>query len=89
MANFWLDFITKQIPVIVVMGLGLYFISKYFKEEIIRLNGWIRLKDEEIKILNEKILEMSGKIITVSEKVFSALENNTDALHDLKNEIRK
>lgn len=88
-SSFLMDFLTKQVPVICVLGLGFWLVASYLKTEIQRLNALLKLKDEEIKILNDKVLVMAEKVVTVSERVYTAFENNTQAIQDLKAEIRK
>ena len=69
------DFLLKQLPVIVVLGLLCFFMYKYFTGVIDSMNERLIKKDEEIKDLNEK---MSKLII-----------DNGEIMKDLKELILK
>ena len=81
METFWLDFLTKQMPVIVVLGIALYVDRKYFTEAIIKKDEIIEAKEEEIRDLNKKLLELTKNFLT-------AFNKNTDVLDDIRDLIK-
>ena len=61
--TFWIDFLSKQLPVIVVLGFGIYWLCKYFIKVIESKDEIIKEKEEEIRELNQKLLELTTKCL--------------------------
>lgn len=77
MENFWFDFLSKQLPVIVVLGIFCYGMYKYFIAVINKKDEIIEEKDEEIKELHKQLLEMNAKCL-------QAIERNTAVFNLIK-----
>lgn len=82
MQSFWLEFLTKQVPVIVVLGFFCFGMYKYFIAVIEKKDVLLDNKDAQIKELHEKLM---AAFIKNTE----AYLKNADALSDLKDQIRK
>lgn len=68
------DFLFKQMPVIVVLGLFCFFMYKYFTKVIDDQQELIREKDEEIKSLNKSVLDITTKNNEVIGKLRDLIE---------------
>jgi hypothetical protein len=96
--NIWGDFLMKQAPVIIVLGLGIYFLYKYFvsqiksKDEIIKekdalLIATIKEKDEllisTMKAKDEKIDHQTKAVMELYGRAVEAQNRNSDVCEQL------
>lgn len=77
METFWFDFLSKQLPVIVVLGIFCYGMYKYFIAVISKKDQIIEDKDDEIKELHRQLLDLTTKCLQV-------IDRNTDAINVIK-----
>jgi hypothetical protein len=97
-ANIWGDFLMKQAPVIVVLGLMLYFSYKYFtsqqaakdlliKEKDTLLITTIREKDEllisTVESKDQKIDEQNKAVMSLYGKAIEAQNRNSEVCEQL------
>ena len=77
MEQFWFDFLSKQLPVIVVLGIFCYGMYKYFLAVVDKMDKKIEEQENHIKELNEKLLD-------VTVKCMDAINRNTQVIALLK-----
>lgn len=90
-ATFWFDFLTKQAPLIVVLGFGVYCMYKYFTAVIKQMNadfaklldrkdGIIEAKETEIKALYVEVRDLTIKCLEAFNRNTDAVQRNTEAV---------
>lgn len=80
MEQFWFDFISKQLPVIVVLGFFCYAMYKYFI-------AVVEDKDEKIESKDKKIEELNSKLLELTVKCIEAINRNTEAFNNYKRNL--
>jgi hypothetical protein len=97
-SDLWGDFLMKQTPVIIVLGLFCYFMYKYFvsqqtskettiKEKDTLIISTIREKDllliETVKVKDQKIDEQNKAVMELYGKAIEAQNKNTEVCEQL------
>jgi hypothetical protein len=96
----WNDFLMKQAPVIIVLGLFCYFMYKYFitqqdkkdttiKEKDALFISTIASKDQKIEEHQTKVMELYGKAIEAQNKGNLVQEQLLEVLKETKDDINK
>lgn len=68
MEQILLDFLLKQLPVIVVLGIFCYFMYKYFTKVIDAKDAIISDQRDEIRDLNQKLLDLTTRCLMSTDK---------------------
>ena len=80
MENAWFEFLTKQAPVIIVLGLGVYAMYKYFVAEATKKDAIIALKDDHIQGQNEEVMHLYKMAIEAQTKSIQVQEQLIDLI---------
>lgn len=92
MEQFWLDFLTKQVPVVVILGIFSYAMYKYFTAVIQKKDDdFSKILDKKDVVILEKekeIKELHREVRELTIKCLEAFNRNTEAVHDLRETIR-
>jgi hypothetical protein len=98
--SLWTDFLMKQAPVIIVLGLISYFMYKYFisqqdkkdatiKEKDALFIATITAKDEKIDEHQQAVMELYGKAIEAQNRGNMVQEQLLEVLKETKDEVNK
>ena len=85
----WNDFLVKQAAVIVVLGLVVYFMYKYFVAESAKKDGIIAAKDLHIEEQNKEVMLLYKMAIETQTKSIQLQEQLIDLIKEVKNDIHE
>jgi hypothetical protein len=100
MDQLWSDFLMKQAPVIVVLGLFCYFMYKHFtrqadkdgttiKEKDALLIETIRLKDDKIEEQSKSVMELYGRAIEAQNRNSEVQEQLLEIIKETRESVRE
>jgi hypothetical protein len=100
MDQLWTDFLMKQAPVIVVLGLFCYFMYKHFtgqqdkkditiKEKDMLLIETIKLKDAKIDEQSKSVMELYGRAIEAQNRNSEVQEQLLEIIKDTRESVRE
>ena len=87
--DIWFDFLSKQLPVIVIEGIFLYAMYKYLTAQIDKRDGIIEKKDLQILEQNKQVMTLYGQAIDSQNKSIAVKEQMLVVLNRLENDIEK
>ena len=87
--DIWFDFLSKQLPVIVIEGIFLYAMYKYLTAQIDKRDGIIEKKDLQILEQNKQVMTLYGQAIDSQNKSIAVKEQMLVVLDRLENDIEK
>jgi hypothetical protein len=98
--SIWSDFLMKQAPVIVVLGLCCYFMYKYFsaqqdkkdatiKEKDALFIATITAKDEKIEEHQKSVMDLYGKAIEAQNRSTAVQEQLLEVLKETKEDVNR
>lgn len=87
--SIWNDFLMKQAPTIVVLGLFCYGMYKFFTAQQDKKDQLIATKDTELREQTKEVKDLYGKSIETNTKTNIILEQLLDIQKEIKSEINK
>jgi hypothetical protein len=84
----WADFLMKQAPVIIVLGLFCYKMYTYFIAQQDRKDATIASKDNKIEEHQQKVMELYGNAIEAQNKGNLVQEQLLEVLKETKEDVK-
>ena len=88
MDQIWIDLLSKQAPIILVLCLGSYGMYKYFTAQIAKASDANDAKDAIIQDQNAKVMALYGKAIEASTKATEVQEQLIDLIKETKADVK-
>ena len=89
MDSLWFEFLAKQLPLVALEGIFLYFMYKYLTSQIDKRDKTIEIKDIQILKQNEQVLTLYGQAIESQNKSIAVKEKMLTVIDRLERDIEK
>jgi hypothetical protein len=89
MESVWLDFLSKQLPVVFILGVFCIAMYKYLTGEIKKKDTMIEVKDSQILEQNKQVMILYGQAIDSQNKSIAVKEKMLLVIDRLENDKEK
>jgi len=82
MSELWVDFFSKQVPVILVLGMVIYFGYRYFVSQAEKKDQIIASKDLQLREQTDRLIDLYVEDIKTKSEL-------TGAINELRSDIKE